>query len=241
MILSKRGRHGKGGPADGARQFLFRRIHRSSRNSGESIETSPEELRELGDSWLPELAPDAKAIEEFETNIGICLSEVVTPCKERIDEILGSAPEDLRQEAWILASAIQHDSSLDYRRREHLYRELISAILESRAKDSAEEPTELSSVLLGAQLSIRTPAPFPPLGSQPGSQTTELRTYRGPGTSHLAIVRHAAVRQILDPASGGRAALVPNANPVRDRVGDLFAIDWRQVAIAERNEQSVTN
>lgn len=129
----------------------------------------------------------------------------------------------MRQEAWILTSAIQHDSSLDHRRREHLYRELISAILESRAKDSAEEPTELSSVLLGAQLSIRTPAPFPPLGSQPGSQTTELRTYRGPGTSHLAIVRHAAVRQILDPASGGRAALVPNANPVRDRVGDLFA------------------
>jgi hypothetical protein len=28
---------------------------------------------------------------------------------------------------------------------------------------------------------------------------------------------------------------------VRDRVGDLFAIDWRQVAVTERSEQSVTN
>jgi len=95
--------------------------------------TSAEELRKLGDSWLSELAPDAAAIEEFEANIGICLSEVVTPYEERIDEILGRAPGDLRQEAWTLASAIQHDASLDRRQREHLYRELISAILESRA------------------------------------------------------------------------------------------------------------
>ena len=94
--------------------------------------TSAEELRKLGDSWLSELAPDAAAIEEFETNIGICLSEVVTPYEERIDEILGRAPGGMRQGARTLASAIQRDASLDHRQREHLYRELISAILESR-------------------------------------------------------------------------------------------------------------
>jgi hypothetical protein len=100
---------------------------------GELRKTSPEELRKLGDSWLSELAPDAAAIEEFETNIGICLSEAVTPYEERIDELLGRAPGDLRQEAWALASAIQHDATLDHRQREHLYRELISAVLESRS------------------------------------------------------------------------------------------------------------
>lgn len=94
--------------------------------------TSAEELRKLGDSWLSELAPDATAIEEFETNIGTCLSEAVTPYQERIDGILGPAPGDIRQEARTLATAIQHDASLDHRQREHLYRELISAILESR-------------------------------------------------------------------------------------------------------------
>ena len=93
--------------------------------------TSTEELRKLR-SWLSELAPDAAAIREFETNMGICLSEVITPYEERIDEILGRAPGDIRQGARTLASAIQHDGSLDHRQREHLYRELISAILESR-------------------------------------------------------------------------------------------------------------
>jgi len=104
--------------------------------------TAPEDLRKLGDSWLSELAPKAEAIEEFETNIGICLSDGVTPHEERIDEILGSAPEDLRQEVQTLASAIQHDESLDHRQREHLYRELISTILESRAGGSVQEPAE---------------------------------------------------------------------------------------------------
>jgi hypothetical protein len=95
--------------------------------------TSREELRTLGDSWLSELAPDAAVVGEFEANIGICLSEAVTPYEERIDEILGRAPGEVRQGARALASAIQHDGSLDHRQREHLYRELISAMLESRA------------------------------------------------------------------------------------------------------------
>ncbi len=97
--------------------------------------TAPEDLQELGDSWLSELAPKAETIEEFETNIGICLSEAVTPYEERIDEILGNAPKDLKQEVWILTSTIQRDENLDHRQREHLYRELISAVLESRTGD----------------------------------------------------------------------------------------------------------
>jgi hypothetical protein len=80
-------------------------------------------------------------------------------------------------------------------------------------------------VAVGAQLRKRTPAPFPPLGSQPESQPTELRACGGPGTSHLAIARYITARQIPDPASGRRAALVPNANRGPCRVGNLFAIE----------------
>jgi hypothetical protein len=61
------------------------------------------------------------------------------------------------------------------------------------------------------------------------------------GTSHLANVRLANIRQILDPARDRRAALGPNADAVRDVVRGLFAIEWRQVRITERNEQPVTN
>lgn len=80
-------------------------------------------------------------------------------------------------------------------------------------------------VAVGEQVRKRTPAPFPPLGSQPGSQPTELRACGGPGTSHLAIARYITARQIPDLASGRRAALVPNANRGPCRVGNLFAIE----------------
>jgi hypothetical protein len=97
---------------------------------------SPEHRKDLGDSWLSELAPTAEAIREFETNIGVCLSGAVTPYEERIDEILGGPPAELRNKASVLASTIQRDESLDYQQRAHLYRELISAVLESRTGDA---------------------------------------------------------------------------------------------------------
>jgi hypothetical protein len=98
-------------------------------------------IQPLKRSWNGR-APTAEKIGEFETNIGVCLSEAVTPYEERIDEILGGAPAELRQEASILASTIQRDESLDYQQRGHLYRELISAVLESGTGDSAQKSAE---------------------------------------------------------------------------------------------------
>jgi hypothetical protein len=98
---------------------------------------SPGDRKALGDSWLSELVPDAETIREFESNIRICLSEAVTPHEERIDKILGDTLADARREAQMLASAIQRDGRLDPEQREHLYRELLSAVLESGAGDSS--------------------------------------------------------------------------------------------------------
>lgn len=95
--------------------------------------TTEDDRRALGDSWLSQLAPENEVIQELEANIGICLSEAVAAREDQIDEALGNAGEDLRQEARILASSIQRDGSLDDRQREHLYRELMSAVLESGA------------------------------------------------------------------------------------------------------------
>lgn len=103
---------------------------------------SPEDRKKLGDSWLSELAPDAETIREFEANIGVCLSEVVTPYEARIDEISGDTPEDTREEAWALASNIRRDGSLKHQEREHLYRELLSAVLESSSGDSSRQSTQ---------------------------------------------------------------------------------------------------
>ena len=96
-----------------------------------------EDRKRLGDSWLSELAPEAEAIRDFEDNICVCLSDAITPYEARIDEIPGATPEDMREEAWTLASHIRRDGKLDHQQREHLYRELLSAILESSIGNSA--------------------------------------------------------------------------------------------------------
>lgn len=103
---------------------------------------SPGELKELGDSWLRDLAPEKQAIQDFEANISICLNEAVTPHENQIDEMVGATLEELRQEAWALTSSIRSNESLDDRQRGHLYRELLSAVLESRAGDSSQQSTE---------------------------------------------------------------------------------------------------
>lgn len=98
--------------------------------------------RELGDSWLSELAPTREAIQDFETNLRVCLTEAVTSCEERIDEIIGHPPEELRQEAWMLASGIQRDKGLVDEQRAHLYRELLSGVLDSSTGDLSPQPIE---------------------------------------------------------------------------------------------------
>lgn len=109
----------------------------------EKIEkASADDRKRLGDSWLKELTPEKEAIEDFETNIRICLTEVITQREKEIDEISRDTLEHLRQEAWTLATQIQRNRSLDPEQRGHLYRELLSAVLESRTGDSAQQPTE---------------------------------------------------------------------------------------------------
>ena len=103
----------------------------------ELARATAEDRKKLGDSWLSELAPEAEAIRDFEANIRVCLSDVITPYEVQIDEIPGDAPEDTRDEAWTLASCIRRDENLDHQQREHLYRELLSTILESSTGNSS--------------------------------------------------------------------------------------------------------
>ena len=100
---------------------------------------APEELRDLGQRWLSELAPKSEAIKDFENNIRICLSKAVTAYEEQIDELLDDSLEDLRPAARILASNIEHDENLDDAQRKHLYRELVSAVLDYRVTASDQE------------------------------------------------------------------------------------------------------
>ena len=110
----------------------FDRLYRRS-------SAAPEELRDLGKRWLSDLAPKSEAIKDFENNIRICLSKAVTTYEEQIDELLDDSLEDLRPAARVLASNIEHDENLDDAQRKHLYRELVSVVLDYRAAESDQE------------------------------------------------------------------------------------------------------
>jgi len=109
---------------------------------------SPDARKILGTSWLSELAPDVETIQEFEANIRICLSEVVTPHEERIDEIFSDTLAGSGQEARTVAAAIRRDGRLGPEQREHLYRELLSAVLDAGAGTSTQKSSDLSQVLI---------------------------------------------------------------------------------------------
>ena len=84
----------------------------------------------LGDSWLRDLRPEESAIEEFEKNVAICLSTAMDPLEQRIDELLAKRPGDWRIKAHDILRAIQQEDGLETDQRDHLYRELIFALLE---------------------------------------------------------------------------------------------------------------
>jgi hypothetical protein len=98
---------------------------------------SDQDRKELGRSWLEELAPDEDSIREFEANVRICLSKDVTYHEDRIDRVFSNTLEDMKREAWAFAASVQRDESLDPEKRAHLYREFLSAVLESRTRDSS--------------------------------------------------------------------------------------------------------
>ena len=95
----------------------------------------PEGRAELARSWLTELTPLKDSIDIFRENIKICLDDAVSAREASIEKIYGNASEDsfdeLREHAAQLASEIQHDKDLSDVQRGHLYRELLTAMLDS--------------------------------------------------------------------------------------------------------------
>jgi hypothetical protein len=102
----------------------------------------PDERRKLGDSWLSELAPDEAKIQEFEDNVKICLTAAVDSYEQRVDELSANRPADWHSKSRDLVTAIQRDGQLKPRQREHLYRELVWALLEPADSDNEQETVE---------------------------------------------------------------------------------------------------
>jgi hypothetical protein len=90
----------------------------------------------LGDSWLRQLRPDEDIIEEFEKNIIISLSDDMWSHEEQIDKILTDARKHSIHEISKFVAKVRRDKNLKDAQRDHLYRELLSAVLESYSDDS---------------------------------------------------------------------------------------------------------
>jgi hypothetical protein len=109
----------------------------------EGLEEMPGVLRKaLGDSWLSELAPAEDTVQEFEDNVRVCLSTAVDPYEQRIDELLTNKQDDWHARAQNLAFSFQHDSQLNSKQREHLYRELVWAVLEATERSSNQQTSK---------------------------------------------------------------------------------------------------
>jgi hypothetical protein len=103
---------------------------------------SASQRERLGNSWLSELGPHANTVQEFEKNVRVCLSTAVDPYEQRIDELLLNRPGDWRTKAQNLVFSVQHDSQLNSKQREHLYRELVWAVLEVTEGEVSQQATE---------------------------------------------------------------------------------------------------
>jgi hypothetical protein len=102
-----------------------------------------QQRKALGDSLLSDLKPGESAIEEFERNVKVCLSTAMDPLEQRIDELLTQRPGDWRMKANDIVRAIQREAGLKPAQREHLYRELIFAVLEPIDGQAGEGAREL--------------------------------------------------------------------------------------------------
>ena len=102
-----------------------------------------QQRKALGDSWLSDLKPGESAIEEFERNVKICLSTAMDPLEQRIDELMAKRRGDWRIKAHDILHAIQREAGLEPDQREHLYRELIFAVLEPADGEMGNRAREL--------------------------------------------------------------------------------------------------
>jgi hypothetical protein len=105
-------------------------------------EMSTLERKALGDAWLAELGTPAKITREFEDRVKVCLSTAVDPYEQRIDELLLNRHGDWQAKARSLVFGIDHDTQLESRQREHLYRELAWAVLEVTDGEVGQQSTE---------------------------------------------------------------------------------------------------
>lgn len=111
----------------------------SSRDFQTIEEMAATERSELGDAWLRELSPPPDAVAALEDNVKICLNSDVEVLEKRIDELATQRMADWRTKAHDIVRAIQGMDSdrsaaghlaLSYTQREHLYRELVWALLQ---------------------------------------------------------------------------------------------------------------
>jgi hypothetical protein len=104
------------------------------------IDGMPErDRRDVGDSWLSELSPGRDKIAEFEDSVKICLSTDIEHYEQRIDDLITDRPKDWRTKTRDLMVGVQEDQTLDSAQREHIYRELIWALLESNDDEPESE------------------------------------------------------------------------------------------------------
>jgi hypothetical protein len=87
----------------------------------EMAEKEPAGLKALGDSWLTEIAPAPKVIEEFEERLRTCLSDPVITYEHQLEEILSTTYEDATHRIWeLLASIDAQDEHLNKQQRQYL-------------------------------------------------------------------------------------------------------------------------
>jgi hypothetical protein len=83
---------------------------------------APADRKDLGDSWLSEIAPDPKRVVDFEEGLRTSLSDPVISYEKRLEEILGKAQEEAKGEIWALESSVERDKALGDKQRQHLLR-----------------------------------------------------------------------------------------------------------------------
>lgn len=102
-----------------------------------------DERKALGDAWLTSLSPAPAAVQEFENSLRICLTIAVSPFEVRIKDLIINPLEDAVERARGIAQDIKaKGDDLLPAQREHLYRELLWAVLESPLDPGVTEADE---------------------------------------------------------------------------------------------------
>lgn len=113
------------------------------RRLGKMAEEDPAGLKALGDSWLTEIAPAPKVIEEFEERLRTCLSDPVITYEEQLGEILSKTHEDAMHRIWELLASIGKDERLNEQQRRYLRQVINDAWLKKYGEQLLSQGTRL--------------------------------------------------------------------------------------------------